>query len=63
MSFKTGLLIALTLTISACSTIHFDRFSATTDGKNTHQQWHHNFALALYEGSSPVNLVVRRQLG
>lgn len=57
MKFKTGLLAALALTISACTTIHFDRTPSVAGSSQTHQQWHHNFALALYEGSKPVNLV------
>jgi len=57
MNIKIGFLAALTLTVSACSTVHFDRTASITNNKETHQQWHHNFAFALYEGSKPVNLV------
>lgn len=57
MNIKTGLLSALTVLLSACSTIHFDRNNANSATSQTYQQWHHNFAFALYEGSKPVNLV------
>lgn len=57
MKIKTALLAVVALTLSACTTIHFDRTASSAGSKLTHQQWHHNFALALYEGSQPVNLV------
>lgn len=41
--------------LSGCTTIHFDK-GENSQPTVTTQQWHHNFALALYEGSSPVNL-------
>lgn len=57
MNLKIGLFATLVLTLSACSTIHFDRTSNVVNSQKTYQQWHHNFAFALYEGSKPVNLV------
>jgi hypothetical protein len=50
-------LIAVTLfslVASGCSTIHFDR-TTPVSGQTTKEQWHHNFAFALYEGSAPVD--------
>ena len=53
---KNILLIILCVTFfSGCSTIHFDKGEQVNSSK-TKQLWHHNFAFALYEGSSPVNL-------
>ncbi|MBL4763804.1 MAG: hypothetical protein JKX67_00760 [Colwellia sp.] len=40
--------------VSGCSTIHFDK-GEQIQAKKTTQLWHHNFALALYEGSSVVD--------
>ncbi|PHS15343.1 MAG: hypothetical protein COA86_14095 [Kangiella sp.] len=45
----------LIMAVSGCSTIHFDRGEQVTAKKVT-QEWHHNFALALYEGSPAVDL-------
>ncbi len=41
--------------ISGCTTIHFDRGEQSNVKKVT-EEWHHNFALALYEGSPAVDL-------
>jgi hypothetical protein len=57
MNIKAGLTGFACLVITACSTIQFDRNTASTAEAKTHQQWHHNFVFALYEGSKPVNLV------
>lgn len=57
MNLKSGFLAVITITLSACSTIHFDRHSSTSATPHKYQHWHHNFAFALYEGSKPVNLV------
>lgn len=43
------------LPLSACTTIHFDN-GDTGGGVANSPEWHHNFALALYEASSPVIL-------
>lgn len=40
---------------SGCSTIHFDKGEPVLAQKKT-ENWHHNFAFSLYEGSSVVNL-------
>ncbi|RUO23911.1 hypothetical protein CWE09_12225 [Aliidiomarina minuta] len=46
---------AVALTLSACSTIHFDRDDTAVTSPEV-SQWHHNFVLALYEASDPVDL-------
>ena len=48
------ILILSVLLVSGCTTIHFD--NGEDEGVKTTQQWHHNFALALYEGSEAIDL-------
>lgn len=43
------------LLLSGCTTIHFDNGNEPGGTENA-GKWHHNFALALYEASPPVNL-------
>lgn len=43
------------LSLSACTTIHFENGKQAVS-KKTSEKWHHNFALALYEQSAPVDL-------
>ncbi|WP_371189497.1 Bor/Iss family lipoprotein [Thalassotalea maritima] len=52
---KLLILIAM-FSMSACTTIHFDKTPIKTTASVAKEQWHHNFILALYEGSSPVDL-------
>jgi len=56
MQTKILLIAALTLFATGCTSIHFDNGSQGVNARATSEQWHHNFALALYEGSSPVDL-------
>jgi hypothetical protein len=53
---RTSIAVSLLLSValSGCTTIYFDK------GKNVKatevtEKWHHNFALGLYEQSPPVN--------
>ncbi|KPM81253.1 Bor family protein [Pseudoalteromonas sp. ACER1] len=47
----------LVATLSGCTNIYFDNGSAAQANKApATEQWHHNFAAALYEGSEPVDL-------
>lgn len=48
------ILILSVLLISGCTTIHFD--NGEDKGVKATEQWHHNFAMGLYEGSGPVDL-------
>ena len=41
--------------LSGCTTIYFDK-GKDTRSTAVSEQWHHNFALGLYEGSAPVSL-------
>lgn len=41
--------------LSGCTTIYFDKGKDLRSTTVT-EQWHHNFALSLYEGSAPVSL-------
>lgn len=50
---KMALLMVVVL--SGCTTIHFDNGPEVVAPPTT-EQWHHNFVLALYEGSDPVDL-------
>ena len=48
---------SLLITVSGCTTIHFDNGQQGAATQNTTtEQWHHNLALGLYEYSEPVNL-------
>lgn len=54
--YKSSMIfILLGLLVSGCTTIHFDNGPAPNKPPQV-SKWHHNFAFALYEGSSPVNL-------
>ncbi len=48
------------MAVTGCSTIHFDK-SAPVTAPATTSQWHHNFVLALVEGSEPVD--VKKECG
>lgn len=50
--FTTAIFVLL---LSACTTIHFDNGDEPGGTENA-GEWHHNFALDLYEASAPVNL-------
>lgn len=52
---KNIIVIVAILFLTGCTTIHFDDGANATGSYKT-EQWHHNWALALYEGSDPVNL-------
>lgn len=52
MKIMTAIFI---LVLSGCTTIHFDNGDEPV-GTGSAGKWHHNFALALYEASAPVNL-------
>ncbi|NRB37053.1 MAG: hypothetical protein HRU20_01140 [Pseudomonadales bacterium] len=51
---KTIALLALAL--SGCTSIHFDNGADLTQDTTPIEQWHHGWALDLYEGSEPVNI-------
>ncbi|TKB44634.1 Bor/Iss family lipoprotein [Thalassotalea mangrovi] len=53
---KKALTFIAIFSLSACTTIHFDKVPVTTEATVHKEQWHHNFILSLYEGSSPVDL-------
>ncbi len=54
---KKSFLLLSMLSISGCTTIHFDNGPQNpTDKTMSIEQWHHNFAGGIYEGSKPVNL-------
>ena len=55
MQTKTVLLAACLSVATGCTSIHFDNGTEQSN-QAAKEQWHHNFALALYEGSEPVNL-------
>lgn len=51
---KTILLLSV-IFLASCTTIHFDN-GGQPEGQAKAEEWHHNFGLALYEASEPVNL-------
>lgn len=53
MALTASLLLLVAL--SGCTTIYFDK-GKDLRSTTVSEQWHHNFALDLYEGSAPVNL-------
>ena len=53
---KTILLITAMMTITGCSTIHFDNGIPAPNPSSISSKWHHNVALGLMEISQPVNL-------
>jgi hypothetical protein len=55
MNMKLATCLLLLGALSGCTTIYFDKGRDVRSSVVT-ERWHHNFALALYEGSSPVNL-------
>lgn len=56
MQTKTLLLTLLVCVSTGCTSIHFDNGVTQKSNQIAKEQWHHNFALALYEGSQPVEL-------
>ncbi|MBE0377452.1 MULTISPECIES: Bor/Iss family lipoprotein [Pseudoalteromonas] len=58
MKQLTGLLaIVFIVVLAGCTNIHFDNGEYDDLAENhKSEQWHHNFAAALYEGSSAVDL-------
>lgn len=48
------IILSITILLSGCYTIHFDKSGEPVSGVE-YEQWHHNLAYDLYELSDPVN--------
>jgi hypothetical protein len=50
------LLVAVLFVFAGCTTIHFDNGETSGTVSTQSAEWHHNWALDLYEGSAPVDV-------
>ena len=53
---KLLMTVAILLSVSGCTTIHFDKTDTVNLNATKTEDWHHNALLALVEVSDPVNL-------